>query len=596
MSHTAPDTLLLSFKRMLMAAGDQAAVLKKSMVWFALAAVCEGLALSCFFPLMAAVFSPEPEGSKAWFWLGAMGLLSLPEAVARWTGNGIFGFSHHYARVSHSIRLRLGRQLREMPMEELTARRTGELTATLSGNVDEVTTPMGMITGLVLRSVLVPVTVMMVCLFYHWPMALILAVVFPLTLPLYQKRRRLLHRSMEDLAQSHARTASEILEYTQGLTVLRSANATGQKARRLRSALDNLEETQIQNQARSNRTNMGFSSLVELGIVFAMGAGAFLVAREAMALSVLAALLVLTTRFAEPLSMFMEMTTAFDYMDAGLKRTEALLAIPALPSADPPARPDRFDIELEQVSFQYRGTDAKALDKVSCRFPEKSFTALVGPSGSGKTTITRMIMRYADPLSGTVRLGGQDLKKMAGPWLIDRVSVVFQDVFLFDDTILNNIRMGNPGASDQEVTEAARRAGCHEFIRRLPQGYHTRVGDIGGRLSGGEKQRISIARALLKNTPIVILDEPTAALDTESEVAVQKAVDQLVQNRTVIVIAHRLSTIAGADQILVFDRGRLVQQGTHASLLAVDGRYKGMWQAQQAVKSWHLEAGAPAID
>jgi ATP-binding cassette, subfamily B, bacterial IrtB/YbtQ len=215
-------------------------------------------------------------------------------------------------------------------------------------------------------------------------------------------------------------------------------------------------------------------------------------------------------------------------------------------------------------------------------------TAIVGHSGHGKTTLTRLIMRYADTQKGDIKIGGVNIKNMEPDELMSHISVVFQDVYLFDDTILNNIKMANTNATDKEVEEAANAACCHEFISRLPDGYHTRIGDIGGSLSGGERQRVSIARAILKNAPIVMLDEPTAALDTESEVAVQKAIDKLVKDRTVIVIAHRLSTIAGADNILVIHDGQIAESGTHDALIKKEGRYYNMWSAQQRTKAWQL--------
>jgi len=220
-------------------------------------------------------------------------------------------------------------------------------------------------------------------------------------------------------------------------------------------------------------------------------------------------------------------------------------------------------------------------------------TALVGPSGSGKSTLARLLLRHFDPQNGHVAIGGVDVRQIAPHQLNALVSIVFQDVYLFDDTVLANIQMARPDATQQEVEAAARMAQCSEFIARLPQGWNTRLGDMGARLSGGERQRISIARALLKNAPIIILDEPTAALDTQSERAVQAAIDTLVREKTVICIAHRLSTIAGADQILVLDGGQLVQSGTHAQLLQQEGRYRRMWQAQQQVKNWHVGESAP---
>ena len=197
------------------------------------------------------------------------------------------------------------------------------------------------------------------------------------------------------------------------------------------------------------------------------------------------------------------------------------------------------------------------------------------------------MMRYADPQRGTIKIGGADIRCMSQEYLLSKFAVVFQDVYLFDESIMENIRMAKPDASDEEVKIAARAAYCHEFIERLSDGYETVVGDIGGSLSGGERQRISIARAILKDAPIVILDEPTAALDTESELAVQKAIDALVADKTIIVIAHRLSTIAGADQVLVIDESQLVEQGIHKDLLEKGGRYSDLWQAQLRSKKWN---------
>ncbi|MEM9246822.1 MAG: ATP-binding cassette domain-containing protein, partial [Cyanobacteria bacterium P01_F01_bin.153] len=277
-------------------------------------------------------------------------------------------------------------------------------------------------------------------------------------------------------------------------------------------------------------------------------------------------------------------------MEVGLERIEALMTIPALPVPPTSTALTHFDIHFDQVYFRYDTQTQWALQDVSFQAPARSLTALVGTSGSGKTTISRLISRYADVQAGAIRIGDVNIQEVDPAHLMRSISVVFQDVYLFDDTILNNIRMAKPDATDAEVEAVARAANCHDFIARLPEGYETRIGDIGGTLSGGERQRLSIARAMLKNAPIVLLDEPTSALDTESEVAVQDAINQLVVDKTVIVIAHRLSTIAAADLILVLEDGKIVERGAHQELLASQGRYAAMWKAQQQAQDWRVVA------
>ena len=225
---------------------------------------------------------------------------------------------------------------------------------------------------------------------------------------------------------------------------------------------------------------------------------------------------------------------------------------------------------------------------INLHIPERALTALVCHSGCGKTTLIRLIMRYADPQQGRVLIGGSDIRALTQQELMRQISVVFQDVYLFDDTIGNNIRLGKADATDAEIEAAARAARCHDFIMAMPQGYQTRVGDIGGKLSGGERQRITIARAILQNRPVLILDEATAFADTENEALLMRALAALMQDKTVLMIAHRLATIRHAAQILVFDHGQLVEQGDHASLIAQNGRYARLWQAGEAARHWRI--------
>ena len=372
--------------------------------------------------------------------------------------------------------------------------------------------------------------------------------------------------------------------------MLRATAQTGKQAKKLQAAFDDLQDRQKKDSIKGLWPSLAFNSLTEIGLVALLGMGVYYVLNGGLEIASIAALLVIAIRFSEPLSLFASLMAVFDLMEGGLRRIDELLSIKPLPSSPDSELKDVFDISFEDVTFEYSGGEAQekvALRNVNFALPQGSLTALVGPSGSGKTTITRLMMRYDDPNAGAIRIGGVNIRDLTSDSLMQHISVVFQDVYLFNESVLENIRMGNPDASDEQVEAAAHKANCHEFVTRLPDGYATNVGDIGSTLSGGERQRISIARAILKDAPIVILDEPTAALDTESEVAVQRAINALVRDRTVIVIAHRLSTIVGANQILVLEDGQLVEQGGHTYLLNQKGRYQAMWTAQQTAKSWH---------
>ena len=247
---------------------------------------------------------------------------------------------------------------------------------------------------------------------------------------------------------------------------------------------------------------------------------------------------------------------------------------------------EHFDIELKHVNFGY---DARqVLKDVSFTIPERTSTAIVGPSGSGKTTICSLLARFYDPQSGSITVGGHDLKEMTCDSLLKNISMVFQNVYLFNDTIRANILFGKPDATEKEMIAAAKKARCYDFIMALPNGYDTVVGEGGGTLSGGERQRISIARAILKNAPIIILDEATASIDPENEHLIQQAISELTRGKTIITIAHRLATIENADQILVLDDGRVVQQGTHAQLVSQEGKYRRFVEIRRQAEGWKI--------
>ncbi|CAD0330599.1 ABC transporter ATP-binding protein [Xanthomonas hortorum] len=576
-----------AWSRLLGVMGSHAPALRRCLAGLVAAAVLQGLALACVFPLLAAVF-PAPDQGRALGWLAAMTVLAGIATVLRWRAQG-FEYGGRLAQVTHALRLRLGEQLRRMPLERLRESRAGEMNALLLGNVDEQLNYIVAIANLILTATVAPLALALAVLAFDLRLGALLLAVFPLLWGLHRWRRPAFARDMRGLNDAHWRCHADLVEYTQGLTALRAACQEGGRVGMLHAGFERLRLIQTAAHRQGVRPSVVTASLVELGLLGVVVAATGWVVSGRLQPAAVAAVMVIVVRLSEPMATLVSYTMVLEMMEAALERIEALLAIPALPVQLPQAMPDQFDVRFEQVCFHYADDpNSAALMHFSATLPAQAMTALVGPSGSGKTTVARLLLRHADPQAGSITIGGIDIRRMSPEVLNALVSVVFQDVHLFDDTVLANIRMGRPDADDAQVRAAAAAAQCLDFIERLPQGWNTRLGEIGDRLSGGERQRISIARALLKDAPIVVLDEPTAALDTESELAVQRAIDTLVRDKTVIVIAHRLSTIAGADRILVVEDGRLVEQGRHEELLTCNGRYGALWNAQQVATAWRV--------
>jgi ATP-binding cassette subfamily B protein len=580
--------MLNTYRRMMDVAGSYKPQLQFALLLSVIASVIQGIIFALFFPLLSALMNQPIEAQRVWTLLVLFGFLVIIEGLIRWKEQDFAWMTS--TDVSHETRLRLGEQLRRMPLQELNRRRSGDLNVVMSGNVSEIVLWIGSLATLVIQTLVVPLIAVLVTLFIDWRLALALLVTFPLAVPVYRQMRTLVKAILRDVSDADVDTASRVVEYAQGLPVLRATKQVGAQSQRLQAALERQREVQSQGQRLVNLPLITMATLVEVGIIAVIGLGTIFILQGSLSIPALFALIVIAMRFTEPLAQLTGLASVFDLMEIGLERIEAVMNISPLAVQTPPAQLTHFDITFDHVSFRYADQTEWALRDVSFHASERSLTALVGPSGSGKTTITRLISRFADVQEGSIRIGGINVRQVEPTELMRSISVVFQDVYLFDDTILNSIRMAKPGATDTEVESAARAANCHEFITRLPNGYETRVGEIGGALSGGERQRISIARAILKDAPIVLLDEPTSALDTESEVAVQSAIDQLVVNKTVVVIAHRLSTVVGADLILVLEDGHIVEQGTHAQLLTQQGRYTVMWKAQQQSQGWRIAA------
>ncbi|MEM7339932.1 MAG: ABC transporter ATP-binding protein [Actinomycetota bacterium] len=577
--------MISTFRTMIEAAGTKGHLMRWALILSFLTSVVQGLTYALLFPL----FSTLIDGSdQVWWYLAAIIGLILLDGLLRFAGTRAEW--RVYIEVSDETRSNLGEQLKRMPLEQLARRQTGDLNSVLTGNVNDVVGIAGGLFGIVINTIVAPAVTIIATFFIDWRLAIAMAVLFPVAIPVYRLIRTQAARENRISVEAHADTASHLVEYTQGLAVLRATRQVGPESARLQSSLARLREAQVKGLKLGTVPGIIMSALVQLGILAITALAAQFVLGDSLDVAAILAIIVITIRFSEPLALFANMATMFDFMEAALDRIGELMAVPALPTAPTAGTISGARLVFDDVTFAYDQGDEDVLQGISFDVPERSLTALVGTSGSGKTTIARLLTRFADPQAGVITVGGVDVRTLSQQELMQQFSVVFQDVYLFDDSIRENIRLAKPDATDDEIVAAARAANCHDFIRALPSGYDTGVGEIGGALSGGERQRISIARAILKDAPVVILDEPTSALDTESEVAVQRAIDTLVENKTVVVIAHRLSTIVAADNIIVLEAGQIVEEGDHVDLLARDGRYAEMWNAQRSERQWQITA------
>lgn len=386
------------------------------------------------------------------------------------------------------------------------------------------------------------------------------------------------------------------VEYVRGMPVVKAFNQTASSFRKLKDAISGYTEWVLKFSLGWQNCMPAFTTIINNIYLILIPVGVLIGANTSdfsgFAMSFIFYLLFVPA-IAGVLNKIMYISESFMQINGNVARMDEILNIPEMTETDHPKKPVNDDIEFNDVSFSYTGSaDENALENVSFSAKQGQITAIVGPSGGGKSTIANLISRFWDVSSGSITIGGVDVRNMAENDLMRHVSFVFQDIFLFKQSILDNIRMGNPQASEEQVVAAAKAAQCHDFISRLPKGYHTVVGTKGVHLSGGERQRIAIARAIIKNSPIIVLDEATAFSDPENEYLIQKAFEKLMQGKTVIIIAHRLSTIRNADHIIVMEKGHLIEEGKHDDLVAAGGRYAKMWNHYTEAIDWKISGKA----
>ncbi|MFD9945196.1 ABC transporter ATP-binding protein [Nonomuraea sp. NPDC059023] len=523
---------------------------------------------------------PAGAGAAIWTWVGigaagaALWLLLLVQSSR----------VGHYAdaAILHDLRVRIVRHLGALPLGWFRASGSGRVKRAMTGDLEEMHEVIAHALGQLTGAVTVTVVGAGYLFFVDVPMALIALAVLGLMALFYRVSMRSMTTHMNRLIAADARISAASVEYADGIQVVKTFGTGGRVLRRFDDAVD--EHTQAfaawvaEVRYSSAVSRLLGSEMAVLAVVTAAGL-AFL-GHGSLAVADLVAFLVVAVGLPNSILPAVSAAQGVRKGRMGAANIERLLSRPPLPEPARPEKPRGHGVEFDRVTFSYDGV-THALENVSAVCPPGQVTAIVGPSGAGKTTLASLLPRFYDVTDGAIRIGGTDVRSIPSADLLASMSLVFQDVALLRDSVAENIRIGRPGASDAEVRRAATDAHIHEVIERLPEGYDTLLDAGGGSLSGGERQRLTIARAILSGAPIVVLDEATAALDADSEAAVQDALATLAIGKTVIVIAHRLHTIAGAGQILVLDRGRLAERGNHDDLLASGGLYARMWAAQE---------------
>jgi ATP-binding cassette subfamily B protein len=489
-------------------------------------------------------------------------------------------------RVAYRERVKIGDLFKRFSMSYFTDGNIGNVTSVVTGDLS-FAEDYGMmklddvISGLI--------SIVLACAFLLWVdprAALASAAGCALALAAFSVMERVTKKQAKIRQEQQAKITSAVLEYTEGISVVKALRMSGGAAKRIDAAIDENRRHAIDFEHSMVKPVTNYLHCYALTIAAVLFLSFWRFWGGEMSIAVVAMVTLFIFRIYLPAMSLATGASMMRVMEAGLDRYEKLKEVPIIDADGRDIPLDSFDIAFEDVSFSYE--DKETLKNITFTAKERSMTALVGASGSGKTTIANLIVRFWDAQKGAVKIGGVNVKDMTVDSLLRYVSMVFQRVYLFHDTVENNIRFGSPAATRDEIIAAAKKARCHDFIEALPDGYDTMVGESGSTLSGGEKQRISIARAILKDAPIVLLDEATASVDPDNEKYIQEAINELVRDKTLIIIAHRLSTIRRADQILVIDDGRIIERGTHEELLAKGGQYGNLWQRRQKAKSWKI--------
>lgn len=547
-----------------------------------------GITIQICGELLRPLTGGEISGTKLWIYFG-LGVIAALLVFLASKNDYQKTYVASYME-AEATRIRVAEHIRKLPLSFFNSKDLAELTTHLMGDCATIEHVLShVIPQLAANAISITLICLMLALF-EWRLALTVFGTLPLALLIIILSRQIQQRLSEKQVAAKLRASDQVQEYLEGIKVIKSCGLAGAKFAALDKALRAMKRMALKMEFGTGIFVAGAQIVVQAGVGLTVFVGTYLLTGGKIELIPLLMFFLIVVRIYGPILTEFTLLPELLYLRISTRRMRTLIATPEM-EGDTETEIKDYPIDFENVSFSYTGrlsAGETVIRDVTLSIPANGITALVGPSGSGKSTMAKLIARFWDVNKGTVKIGGVDVKTLDPEHLMESMSFVFQDVVLFSDTIYNNIRIGNRHATEAQVMAAAQAACCDEFVSGLPDGYRTLLGENGSTLSGGERQRISIARALLKNAPIVLLDEATASLDPENEVLIQRAISKLIAGKTVLVIAHRLRTVAGADQIIVLDQGRVVEQGTHAELMAKKGLYERLYLIQQESLGWSV--------
>ena len=576
--------MIEAFKKIWQFAGSERKNINKS-VWVSLlSAVLQMFQIGAIYLVVRALTLGAQGGKTAWLAL-AFELISIFGGAVMSSYSKMYQ-THAGYFMAADRRIAIADRMKRVPMGFFNDNSLGQLSGVCTTVVSTIESMVPMVLVNILSGLITTAVFTLMLLLWNWRVGLIALagiLVYLCVVSAMEKKSALI---ADDTQRSQTALIEAVLETVQGMSVVKSFNLTGKGDKKLQDALEYSRRSNLNVERVMTPYTAAQEAVLQLASVAMMAAAVVLWAKGGMTLPDALMTLVVSFLVFSQVKLFGMGVSMLRMTAAAIDRTVQTEQMPQMEAHGEAAAPKTHDIVFDHVRFSYE--KKPILRDVSVTLPDKTTTAIVGPSGSGKTTFCDLIARFWDVDSGSVRLGGTDVRDYTLETLMDQISMVFQNVYLFADTIENNIRFGCPDATHEQVVEAAKRACCDDFIEALPDGYDTVIGEGGASLSGGEKQRISIARAMLKDAPVIILDEATANVDPENEDRLQKAIEALTHEKTVLMIAHRLKTVRGADQILVLSDGEIVQRGTHEELIKEPGIYADFVGGKREAAGWKL--------